>query len=39
MRVRLGSINDALIRQGERKYHWPLGRRTDEHPSLSQLGF
>jgi nuclear transport factor 2 (NTF2) superfamily protein len=23
----------------ERKYHWPLGRRPDNHPSLSDLGF
>jgi hypothetical protein len=39
MRVRLGSINDAVIRESERKYHWPLGRRPDDHPSLSELGF
>jgi hypothetical protein len=39
MRVRLASINDALIRESERKYHWPLGRRPDDHPSLSELGF
>ena len=38
MAVRLASINDALIAESERKYHWPLGRRPDEHPSLSELG-
>jgi uncharacterized protein len=26
------------ISAGERKYHWPLGRRPDEHPGLSALG-
>jgi uncharacterized protein len=39
MRVRLASINDAPIREGERKYHWPLGQRPNDHPSLSDLGF
>lgn len=39
MRRRLASINDAPIRESERKYHWPLGRRPDDHPSLSDLGF
>jgi nuclear transport factor 2 (NTF2) superfamily protein len=39
MRRRIASINDAPIREGERKYHWPLGRRPDDHPSLSDLGF
>ena len=24
--------------ESERKYHWPLGRRPDDHPSLSVLG-
>ena len=38
MRRRVASINDAPIREGERKYHWPLGRRPDHHPSLSDLG-
>jgi nuclear transport factor 2 (NTF2) superfamily protein len=38
MRVRIASINDAPIKEGERKYHWPLGRRPDDHPSLSSLG-
>ncbi|MEU0598188.1 nuclear transport factor 2 family protein [Streptomyces sp. NPDC006393] len=38
MRVRLASINDFPIREEERKYHWPLGRRPDDHPGLSDLG-
>ena len=36
MRLRLASINDLPIKDTERKYHWPLGRR---HPGLSDLGF
>lgn len=36
---RHASINDAPIKEAERKYHWPLGRRPDDHPSLSDLGF
>ena len=39
MRRRVASINDAPIRESDRKYHWPLGRRPDDHPSLSDLGF
>ena len=38
MRRRVASINDAPIKAGERKYHWPQGRRPDDHPSLSELG-
>ncbi len=38
MRLRLASINDLPIAESERKYHWPLGRRPDEHPGLSDLG-
>jgi len=38
MRWRLASINDLSIKESERKYHWPLGRRPDGHPSLSDLG-
>lgn len=37
MRRRLASINDAPIAQSDRKYHWPLGRRPDDHPGLSDL--
>lgn len=38
MRRRIASINDLAIREPERKYHWPLGRRPDGYPSLSDLG-
>jgi nuclear transport factor 2 (NTF2) superfamily protein len=39
MRVRLASINDLPIAESDRKYHWPLGRRPDGPPELSDLGF
>lgn len=35
---RLASINDLPIDEGQRLFHWPLGRRPDEHPGLSDLG-
>ncbi|WP_435606841.1 DUF1348 family protein [Pseudomonas knackmussii] len=35
---RHASINDLPISEGERLFRWPLGRRPDEHPSLSDLG-
>jgi nuclear transport factor 2 (NTF2) superfamily protein len=38
MRRRLASINDLWIRDSDRKCHWPLGQRPDDHPSLSDLG-
>jgi nuclear transport factor 2 (NTF2) superfamily protein len=38
MRVRHASINDLPIAETDRKYRWPLGRRPDEHPGLSELG-
>lgn len=38
MHRRLASINDLRIAAAERKYNWPLGRRPDEHPGLSELG-
>jgi nuclear transport factor 2 (NTF2) superfamily protein len=38
MARRLASINDLAIRQSDRKCHWPLGRRPDDHPGLSELG-
>lgn len=38
MQRRIASINDMPIAESERKYHWPLGRRPDDHPSLSELG-
>jgi nuclear transport factor 2 (NTF2) superfamily protein len=38
MRVRHASINDLPIAEEDRKYRWPLGRRPDDHPGLSDLG-
>jgi uncharacterized protein len=38
MQRRLASINDLPINEADRKYHWPLGRRPDDHPGLSDLG-
>jgi uncharacterized protein len=38
MQVRHASINDLPIKESDRKYHWPLGRRPDSHPGLSDLG-
>ena len=35
---RFASINDLPIAESDRKYHWPLGRRPDDHPGLSDLG-
>jgi uncharacterized protein len=39
MPPRITSINDGPIKESERKYHWPLGSRPDDHASLSDLGF
>jgi uncharacterized protein len=39
MRLRFASINDLPIKETERKYHWSPGRRPDDHPGLSDLGF
>jgi len=36
-RMRHASINDLPIREQDRKYHWPLGRRPDGHPGLTDL--
>ena len=38
MQRRIASVNDLPISEDERKYHWPLGRRPDDHPGLSDLG-
>lgn len=38
MHRRFASINDLPITVAERKFFWPLGRRPDDHPSLSDLG-
>ena len=35
---RFACINDMPIKESERKFHWPLGRRPDDHPGLSDLG-
>lgn len=37
MRRRYASINDLPIRPEQRQFHWPLGRRPDNHPGLSEL--
>ena len=39
MRARHSSINDLPIEDADRKFHWPLGRRPDDHPGLSDFGF
>ncbi|HEX9451640.1 MAG TPA: nuclear transport factor 2 family protein [Burkholderiales bacterium] len=38
MQRRIASINDLPIKESERKFRWPLGRRPDDHPGLSDLG-
>jgi nuclear transport factor 2 (NTF2) superfamily protein len=38
MKRRIASINDLPISNNDRKYHWPLGRRPDDHLGLSELG-
>jgi nuclear transport factor 2 (NTF2) superfamily protein len=38
MQKRFASINDMAIDESQRKYFWALGRRPDDHPSLSDLG-
>jgi len=38
MRRRLASINDMPIKDSQRLYHWPSGRRPDSHQGLSELG-
>jgi uncharacterized protein len=38
MQRRFASINDLSIAESERLFHWELGRRPDDHPSLSDLG-
>jgi nuclear transport factor 2 (NTF2) superfamily protein len=37
MEQRIASINDLAIAPAERKFHWPLGRRPDDHPGLTEL--
>jgi len=38
MQRRYACLNDMPILESERKFHWPLGRRPDDHPGLSDLG-
>jgi nuclear transport factor 2 (NTF2) superfamily protein len=38
MQRRYACLNDMPILAAERKFHWPLGRRPDDHPGLSDLG-
>jgi nuclear transport factor 2 (NTF2) superfamily protein len=38
MQRRIASINDLPIKLADRKFHWPAGRRPDDHPGLSDLG-
>jgi uncharacterized protein len=38
MRRRFACINDLPIGEADRKFHWSLGRRPDDHPGLSELG-
>jgi uncharacterized protein len=38
MARRIASINDLPIKEADRKYRWQLGRRPDDHASLSDLG-
>ena len=38
MARREASINDIAIEESERKFHWTLGVRPDDHPGLSELG-
>ena len=38
MTHRHASINDQPIKAADRKFHWPQGRRPDDHPGLSDLG-
>ena len=37
MALRIASINDLPISDSERLYHWPHGRRPDDHPGLTEL--
>ena len=39
MRRRIASINEHPIAEADRKFHWPLGRRPNDHPGLSDCGF
>jgi nuclear transport factor 2 (NTF2) superfamily protein len=34
---RIASINDLPIANADRKFHWPIGRRPEDHPGLTEL--
>ena len=38
MRLRIASINDLPIKETDRRFRWPIGRRPDDHSGLSDLG-
>lgn len=38
MQRRFACLNDLPILESDRKFHWPLGRRPDDHPGLTELG-
>lgn len=38
MYARHASINELPMSASDRKFHWPLGRRPDDHPGLTALG-
>jgi len=38
MQRRIASINDLAIDANQRLFHWPQGRRPDDHPGLTELG-
>jgi nuclear transport factor 2 (NTF2) superfamily protein len=38
MQKRYASINDLAIKETDRLFHWPQGRRPDDHKSLSEMG-
>jgi nuclear transport factor 2 (NTF2) superfamily protein len=38
MCLRLASIYDLPMSESERKYRWPIGRRPNDYPGLSDLG-
>ncbi len=38
MKYRHASINDLIISEEDRLFRWPLGRRPDDHPGLTELG-
>jgi hypothetical protein len=38
MQRRFAAINEMPIKEEDRKFHWPLGWRPDDHRGLSDLG-